>query len=364
MAFLLNCPSLTLAAWVVGPDGTLERESGGKILGKGSGSGGDEDLSGSNLPGSAGKEETRTEVRSGGGVLKAETKDSGETRTETRLPGGIRFETRTEEGKSRAELRLGGTRIRLENEDGRFKLKIKNDLDEDVSEVEPEGENLLEVAEREEDNRLKISTISASRLLLSRRRLGAITDLPISVSLQTNQLIVSTQAGSRVVAILPDQAIENMLREKLLDKVGGFSVSEILSEASPSSTFAESVELKVDAGGEPVYEIFGSKLFKVLGFWPVSLPRKITISAQTGAVEKVSESLLNRFLNLISTRELLETRLPVITFGYEGSFSDRLSKCLRRGRENRRIFARNLPRGRRLYFLLRFLKVLADESDS
>lgn len=200
------------------------------------------------------------------------------------------------------EVKLGQTFVRLEKEAEGFKLKFENALGQEVKKVEAPGPDLLKISDRQEDGVVKISTHAANRLLLSRRRLGAITDLPISVSLQTNQLIVSTQDGSRVVAVLPDQAIENLLREKILDKIGGLKVEEILSEASPSSAFAQAVELKVDSGGEPVYEILGSKLFKVLGFWPVSLPRKIVVSAQTGAVEKVQESFLSRFLNLFSLK--------------------------------------------------------------
>lgn len=200
----------------------------------------------------------------------------------------------------RLEVKLGTTRVKLEKESEGFKLKLENEAGQETRRLKSQGPDLLKISERSTDRDLTISTHSANRLLLSRRRLGAITDLPIAVSLQTNQLIVSTQAGSRVVAVLPDQAIENLLREKLLDKIGGLKVEEILSEASPSSAFAQAVELKMDSGGEPVYEVEGSKSLKLLGFYPVTLPRRVVISAQTGAVEKVQESILSRFLGLLS----------------------------------------------------------------
>lgn len=200
--------------------------------------------------------------------------------------------------------------VRIESNQGQFNLKVESDDGTELERLAPEGAELLRISQRSEENEIHLRSDSAHRLLVSRHFITARTELPLSVNLRTNQLVVESQSGSQVVALLPDQVLARLFHDRILDRVGALSVNEILSQAglaadesrraSPSAALAESIELKVDQAGQPVYEIRGAKKLSFLGFLPVVLPRTVLVSAQTGAVEKVTESALTRFVSLIS----------------------------------------------------------------
>lgn len=306
----LSISTRVQATVVIRGDGSVAREVSGRVLGQGSDSGGDDQRSGETVKSessdsSGGSEskvgERKTETTLPDGTrLRTEVRSDGEARTEVRLGDGSRIRTRVEAGRRRVEVIEGGVKVRLEQEDGRFRIKVENQAGEEVTEVESEGEELLKIEERLDKNVIKIATGSAGRLVLSRNQFGATTSFPLSVDLSTNQLTVTTPAGSRVVAVLPDQAVKNMLAANALDRIGGLALAEIVREASPSVTLSQAITLAADRLGGPVYQIEGLKRHRLLGFLPVSLPRTVVVSAETGAEVEVRQSLLARLVDLLS----------------------------------------------------------------
>ena len=297
------------AAVIIRGDGSLDWETRGEVLGKDSNLRDDEEKENSSGSGSSGPssgspsktEESKTEtILPDGTRVRTEVKESGEVESEVRFGEESRVKTRFDEDRRRVEVIEGGVKVRLEQKDGRFRVKVENEDGQTVAEVEPEGEELLRIEERLDKGVIRIATASAGRFTVARNNLTATTAFPLSVDLTTNQLTVTTPAGPRVVAVLPDQAVKNMLAAQAVDRVGGLEFVEVVRQASPSPTFAQAVTLVADRLGQPVYVVAGLKTHRLLGFLPISLPRTVTVSAETGALTEVRQSLWARLVDFLS----------------------------------------------------------------
>lgn len=293
------------ASVIVKPDGTLQKSSVGQVLGKGSSSSEvdeSEDIK-------DGIDDVEDQEESDGEAPRSRVVtrigDRGEVKTEARVSGDLKSKTEVKEGERKLEVTVGGVRLKIEKENDRFRLKLRNEWDEEVGEVEDEDEDaededLLRIEARETENEIRIASNSAGRLTVTRNRFAASTALPLSVDLTTNQLTVSTPAGTKVVAVLPDQALKSLFSAGAIDGVAGLSLSQIIREATSSPALARAVELKVEAQGQPVYEIDAVKTHKILGLLPVTLARRVVVSAETGRLERVAESFLSRLVDFLS----------------------------------------------------------------
>jgi len=107
------------------------------------------------------------------------------------------------------------------------------------------------------------------------------SNFPLSVNPTTRELIVTTPAGSKVVVILPQQAIDNMLAAGIV-------------------TSAFGVDLKTESDGSLSYNIDGTKNEKLLGVFDVAVPKNLIVSAQTGQVLIVNQSMFSKILDFFS----------------------------------------------------------------
>lgn len=261
----MRMPSRVLAAWVVDERGQLVQED-GTVLGRND----DENRSGSN--GSSGdKDESRTTT---------EVRETGEVRTEVRNGAGERIEFRSRPGETRTEVRSGGVRVRLERKDGEMRLKAER---EDGKEEELGNQEILKIRDREDKNEIEVEAGEKEGEFVFRRgQVEAETKFPLSVNLATNELIVTTPAGERVVTVLPDQAVQNMLAANVIDQTGIITLGE--------------------RQGLPVYEILGVKQRKLLGFIPVTIEQTAVVSAETGELVATEDvSLVEQVVSLLST---------------------------------------------------------------
>lgn len=263
----------------------------------------DEDSSGSSGSGSSGSPDssdssattqTKTETTSPTGVIiRTETKD-GETRTELRFGEGERVKIRKEDDRTRTDVISQGIKVRIQREGDRFVIKAENAAGD---EQELEADEIIKIDERFEQDRIKIATESG-RLVISRNATFALTDLPISIDLETNELKVTTPAGERVVAILPDQAVKNMLAANIFDRLNNQTV---IDEATSGALTAVANAIQLgERNGLPIYEIRGLRDQRLLGFIPVTTAVSTTVSASTGEVLDVEQSLLDKIIDLIS----------------------------------------------------------------
>lgn len=211
---------------------------------------------------------------------------SGEEKTEVETADGQKFKTRLEkDGRFKFEIENNNVKIRFEN--GKLKIKRENegsgsgDLDdEDIEEIE----DLLE--QEFEDEGIEIAS-SSGGLIIKKNKVRASTRFPLSINPETNEFVVTTPAGQKVVTILPDQAVENMLSKSILS-----DVDEKEGE--------ESIEIEIRSN-ELVYKVKGEKNHKFLGFIPLRTAITAFVSANTGELTAQEQSLLSRIINILSS---------------------------------------------------------------
>lgn len=208
--------------------------------------------------------------------------------------GKIETEIESEEGKIKTKIEDDG-RVKFEIEKDKLKIKFENgklkierehegtgeaDFDEEeLDELEQEVEDELE------DQGIDIATSSAG-VLIRKNKIRAATKFPLSINPETGQLIVTTPVGQKVVTILPDQAVENMLSKSVL--------SDVDEEEGE-----DSVEIE-ERNNNLVYKVKGVKAHKFLGFIPLKTAITAFVSAQTGQLTAREQSLLAQFISRLS----------------------------------------------------------------
>ncbi len=193
---------------------------------------------------------------------------------------------RTEENKTRIRLDSAGGRFELKSEDGKLKIKIKQ---EDGDEVEIEDDALDDINEALEDEGISVATSSGNRLRIRRGEFEAETHFPLSINPTTNKLTVTTPAGEKNIAVLPDQAVANLFRLKFIDRIASGSAAE-----NPTG-----IKLGL-LDNNPVFQILGVDEQKLLGFIAVSVNKVSFVSAENGQIVRVDETFLNRLLDIFS----------------------------------------------------------------
>ncbi len=240
--------------------------------------------------------DTKTEVETEGGKTKVKVKNAdGE------------FETEIEDGKEKTKYRFGGLKIEFEREGDKFVTKIKNELGEDVDLDEDEEEELLEgLEDKLEDDDIEIATGSAELGFVQKGR-RVRTNFPLSINPLTGELFVTTPQGIKVVTILPDIAIQNMIKAGILTRT---EEPQQPPSTTPEGTAAAQdtllstienagIEL-TDIDSEPAYVISGVRDQELLGLLPVEIKIKTTVSATDGRLIDIKQGFFSRFIDLFS----------------------------------------------------------------
>lgn len=274
------------------PESSGSNDSSSGSSGSGSSGGSTSDSSGRSSDSDT--DRTRTIDPTTGIRTEIETKQS-EQRTEVRLSEGERIRTRTKDGRTRIDITSGGIKTRLETRDDR--VIIKAEL-EDGSEVELEDDTIFKIEERLAANQIRISTDEANRIVIQRSSTGAVSEFPVSVDLATNQLIVNTPSGQKNLAILPDQAVQNLIAANVINRLGGAAV--VNSVTTGEAITLDQIITLGEKQGIPVYEINGISDQRLLGLIPVTIERTVEVSVETGQVVSSQTSLVNRLLDAVS----------------------------------------------------------------
>lgn len=239
--------------------------------------------------------ELKIESRRDEGRTKIETKPE-KTKIEVRT-GEDRFETKVEEGKEETKIRTGGLRIEIKREGDRVVTKIKNEQDEEVELDEDDEEELLEDLEEElEEDDIFIATEEAQPGFIQRGH-RVRTNFPLSVNAATGELIVSTPAGEKVVAILPEVAIQNMIRAGILTRV--IEPPAPVEGTASASVAGAGIEL-TQVNNQPVFVISGVRRQRFLGLVPVDIRIRAVVSVENGQLVDLQQGLFPRILDLVS----------------------------------------------------------------
>lgn len=264
------------------------------------------------------------------------------TGTESVNKGQLR---RLEVGSSKSlevRTRQGKMLVTLDDEDNE---------EQGGEEIELEEGEEIEVEESTGSGNLKIRN-QEDKILIMKNKLLAQTHFPLMVNLETNELIVTTPKGSKVVTILPDAAVAHMLAANVLDQLGGKGgflwleymkqfatpTPEATASASPEASPEETATPEATASAEPsptestqptevpteepspsptsqeelpitltqlsdgtlVYEIKGIKQKKLLWVYQVDVPRTAIVSAETGELIGIRRTFGATLLDVFS----------------------------------------------------------------
>lgn len=196
------------------------------------------------------------------------------------------LKVRTEENKIKIKLDSRGGSFELENEDGKLKIKAK---EKDGTETELESESIDDINDALKEEGIHIASASGNNLRIRKGEFEAETHFPLSIDPTTNMLTVTTPAGVKNVAVLPDQAVANLLKNNYINSV-----------ASGSATSTTQNIILGLLNNNPTYQINGISNQKLLGLFPVEIANTSFVSATNGDIIKVDETLFNRLLDLLS----------------------------------------------------------------
>lgn len=242
---------------------------------------------------------TKTETVSSEG-LKMQTETEGNKQeTEIETAQGKKIKTKKEDdGATKIEVENGSMKLKYKVENGRMVLKAENGQGDEVELPEDEVNTLKETMETElEDSDVKLNPGTGNTIVVTNKRVTAVTNFPISVDVTTKKLIISTPDGQKTITVLPDQAVKNLLATGIVNTV----------ETSPDNTVGEgqketpsdTVKLEV-RNNEVVYRVNGLRTHKMLGFIPVTTPVTAFVSTETGATIAKQQSLLTNIVDLLS----------------------------------------------------------------
>ena len=151
----------------------------------------------------------------------------------------------------------------------------------ETPEAEVEQETEVEVKDGTGEAKVKIRKGNAFQFEQQGLKVQVQGGNPVSVNPATKELTITTPAGSRNVAVLPDQAVQNLVEG------GIFSVQS-------------GINLTTDANGNPVYEINGVKYEKLLGLFTIAVDKTGQVSAQNGQIIGVTQSSFSKLLDTLS----------------------------------------------------------------
>lgn len=227
---------------------------------------------------------TKTEIR------------GDESQTEMEFGEGERVRTEVRDGRTRTDVYSGGVKVRLERKaDGRLKISAENEAGE---EVELGDDEIFSIRERLETDTIRVGTGEDDSFVFARGNAGAQTQFPLSVNLETNELIVTTPAGERTVTVLPDAAVSNLLVANIIDRLGPDALAAAAQNAELGSV--ESIVNLGERNGVPIYEISGVSDQRLLGFIPVEIERTAVVSAETGEILDINTPILDTLLDTLS----------------------------------------------------------------
>ncbi|MDO8429067.1 MAG: hypothetical protein Q7S88_00365 [Candidatus Daviesbacteria bacterium] len=163
-----------------------------------------------------------------------------------------------------------------------------------VERVYPSGNvKGVKVIDAQTKDPVKVATMEGKNVVVEKNS-GAVSSFPLSVDPKTNILTVTTPAGVKTVAVLPDVAVNNLLSSRVITEVDSSEVSGSLA------SFSKIMDLE-EKDGKLVYKIKGQRKNRLLGLIPVKTSVTAYVSAESGEVLESSQSFLGRLLNKISS---------------------------------------------------------------
>ena len=142
--------------------------------------------------------------------------------------------------------------------------------------------DLVEIEERAPIQKLSLK-LEGDKIVLVQRGVRAKTDYAVSVDAKTAEIIVKTPSGSKYVSILPQEAVETILRTKIINRVASGEINIVEEER------------------ELLYKISGEKVVHLLNVYDYNIPVSANLSASTGEVLSIEAPIWYKLIVFLLT---------------------------------------------------------------
>ena len=158
--------------------------------------------------------------------------------------------------------------VSLARVDGKVSLVVSSKDEERELDVSSAQGELVEIEERAETQKLSIG-LNGNEFTLKQKGATARTRFPITIDTKKAKLLVTTESGDHFLAVLPHQAVQTILRTKLLSQIS-----------------REKIEI-IEEERELQYLVFGEKVIDIYGLFQYSIPVSTKLSASTGEIMSI-----------------------------------------------------------------------------
>ncbi len=242
---------------------------------------------------------TKTETVTSSGLRMKTESEGNKEETEIETADGQKIKTKIEDdGTTKIEIENGTLKLKYKVENGQVVLKAENEEGEEVEIQDDELEELKNAVEDGlEDDDMKLVPTTDNKLAVANNQIAAVTDFPLSINVETKELIVTTPSGQKVVTVLPDEAVQNLLATGIINKLETLPAD--INTQNQLGTLAGIVKLEI-RNNEVVYKVNGVKIHRMLGIIPVNTQTTAFVSADSGDVVAQQRSLLANVVDFLS----------------------------------------------------------------
>jgi len=164
------------------------------------------------------------------------------------------------------------------SDEGKMEIKIKRN---DQSELKEKQESFEMEMENGDKVHIELSP-EKTQMEIKKNGVSASVDLPLSINPTLKKLMVSTPQGDMIIESLPDEIINDLKRDKLIDEQSNVQL-----------------EVKYE-DGQIIYKIEEKKHKKFVGIIPVDLIKNLSVADGTGTILSEQESFVTKLLSLLS----------------------------------------------------------------
>jgi hypothetical protein len=173
-------------------------------------------------------------------------------------------------------------KISLQRDGEKVSMVVNAENYEKELDVTDWEESVIEIEERPELRQITINVIDG-RFAIKQRNITALTDYPISVDSKTAKLSVTTESGDRLVSILPYNAVESLVRTRIITRIAEGGVDLVEEER------------------ELTYKVSGEKLLNLFNVYEHPVQMDIAVSASTGEIVKIEAPIWYKAISFLFT---------------------------------------------------------------
>ena len=187
------------------------------------------------------------------------------------------------EVKEAANTKLSNdARILLQKDGDKISMVVDDEKYVKELDVTDWEDSILEIEERPELQQLLINVVDG-KFAIKQKGIVAFTEFPISIDTKTAKLSVTTESGDRLVSILPFNAVESLVRTRMISRIAEAGVSLVEEER------------------ELTYKVNGEKLLNLFDIYEHPVQMSIAVSASTGEIVNIEAPMWYKAISFLFT---------------------------------------------------------------